>query len=98
PVQREAERTPDLDGEDGQRDREPGTAVEDVVEEAVARVVVVRAIAPEAALLEEIPREQAGGFVRREAGRELRAEPRGQQVEGLQGGRRVEIGMPDPRD
>src|SRR5262249_61950049 len=65
PVELDTEPAADLDGEDGQRDRDPGAAVEDVVQEAVARVVVVRAIAPKAALLEEIPHEQASGFVLR---------------------------------
>ncbi len=56
PSTRQAGAPPDLHVDGGERDGDAGAAVEHVVQEAVARVVVVLAVAAEALLVEEEPR------------------------------------------
>src|SRR5206468_11391671 len=51
PLEPDTGSAPDLDVDDGEADWNPGTAVEHFVQEAVARVVVVVAVAAESQLL-----------------------------------------------
>jgi hypothetical protein len=64
--------TPDLDIDDGERDRDAELAVQHLVEEAVARIVVFARVAAEAELFKQVAVERDDGL----DGRDVPAQPR----------------------
>ena len=87
-----------LDEHDCQRDRDAGAADEHVVQEAVARVVVVLLVAAEATLAEEVAGHGADRLVGGRPGRQARGGGRGERVELGEVRLRLELGIPDARD
>src|SRR5262249_9498929 len=97
-IQGDAEAPADLDGDDGERDGDSRAAFEDVVQEAVARVVVVVPVAAEAPFPEEVAGEEARGGVGSAAGGQTRSQAVGERVERAERSGGIEVGIPDARD
>src|SRR5262249_30538050 len=96
PVDGQRETATELDGQDGEGDGDAEFAVEDVVQAAVAWIIVVLGVAAEAFLLEQKSPQSLQTLAR--IGKSGRFRTPGERVEPTKRGRRVEGRMLDLGD
>ena len=97
PLDREPAAAPDLHVDDAQGERDSHATLEHFVQEAVAGVVVVRLVAAEAELVEEVGVHAANPALGNRPGGQTRLDTLGESVEQAQVAALVEVGILLPR-